>query len=227
MNRHILIVLVLFVVASACDRRQEQTPVLDQQQLAATYFGADAAWYVDNIPFFECSDKQIEQVYYYRWQLYKAHIRNTGTNEYVVTEFINHVPWDNEPYCTINAASMHHIYEGRWLKDDRFMNGYINNLYQKGGNNRRYSESIADASYARYLVNGDDAFVEGHLDSMIAVYEGWSDHWDSSKQLYYIPAMPDATEYTIASIDACCRSRLAPFWIIAKRDALRQFRIRA
>src|SRR5262249_49437879 len=30
----------------------------------------------------------------------------------------------------------------------------------------------------------------------------WDDHWVEAKGLYYIPAMPDATEYTIASIDA-------------------------
>jgi hypothetical protein len=62
--------------------------------------------------------------------MYKAHIRAVGNNGYVITEFINHVPWDREPFCTINAASMHHIYEGRWLKDNRYMDGYINNLFQ-------------------------------------------------------------------------------------------------
>ena len=31
---------------------------------------------------------------------------------------------------------MHHIYEGRWLKDDRYMDGYINYMYQNGGNDR-------------------------------------------------------------------------------------------
>lgn len=78
----------------------------------------------------------------------------------------------------------------------------INYLYQDGGNNRQYSESIADAAYARYLVNGDAGFLTKHLDSMKRHFNGWYDHYDSSKQLYYIPAMPDATEYTIASIDA-------------------------
>ncbi len=116
--------------------------------------------------------------------------------------FINHVPWDRDPYCTINAASMHHIYEGRWLKDNRYMNGYIDYLFQKGGNDRRYSESIADAAYARYQVNADAAFITKQLDSMKSIYDQWSDHWEEAKQLYYIPAMPDATEYTIASIDA-------------------------
>jgi hypothetical protein len=176
--------------------------VCDHNKLAKKYYQEDAQWYLDNIPFFECSDKQIEQVYYYRWKLYKAHIRNVGDNSYVITEFINHVAWDRDPYCTINAASMHHIYEGRWLKNNHYMDGYINYLYQDGGNDRRYSESIADAAFARYLVNADSGFIIKQLDSMQRIYNEWFDHFDSGKNLYYIPAMPDATEYTIASIDA-------------------------
>ena len=149
---------IFLVLLSGCAGPTEKR-FLDRESLAGEYYQQDSAWYLENIPFFECSDKQIEQVYYYRWKLYKAHIRNVGTNQYVITEFINHVPWDRDPYCTINAASMHHIYEGRWLRDNRYMDGYINYLYQHGGNNRRYSESIADAAYARYLVNADSAFL--------------------------------------------------------------------
>jgi len=195
------IVIWISLFLTGC-REENPYPILDQHKLAKEYYQEDAEWYLDNIPFFECSDKDIEQVYYYRWKMYKAHIRNVGTDNYIITEFINHVPWDREPYCTINAASMHHIYEGRWLKDNRYMDGYIDYLIQKGGNNRRYSESIADAAYARWLVNADSAFICRQLDSMKYSYAQWQDHWDSSKQLYYIPAMPDATEYTIASIDA-------------------------
>ncbi|MBL7740835.1 MAG: hypothetical protein JNK14_16565 [Chitinophagaceae bacterium] len=61
---------------------------------------------------------------------------------------------------------------------------------------------MADAVYARYLVNTDTAFLLAQLDSMKSIYYQWADHWDAAKNLYYIPAMPDATEYTIASIDA-------------------------
>jgi len=195
-----LIALTTIAFIGCNDKEQFVLP--DHVKLAKEYYQEDAQWYLDNIPFFECSDKQIEQVYYYRWKLYKAHIRHVGDNSYVITEFINHVPWDRDPYCTINAASMHHIYEGRWLRDDRYMDGYINYLYGGGGNNRRYSESIADAAYARYLVNTDSAFLIKQLDSMQQMYTEWNDHFDSAKNLYYIPAMPDATEYTIASIDA-------------------------
>jgi hypothetical protein len=193
---------ILFVSFLACINNKSESQVLDHKKLATEYFNTDAQWYLDNIPFFECSDKQIEQVYYYRWKMYKAHVRHVGDNQYVITEFINHVGWDREPYCTIDAASMHHIYEGRWLKDTRYVDGYIYNLCQLGGNNRHYSESIADAVYANYLVNKDSAFAIQQLDSLKKLYNDWSDHWDSSKNLYWIAAMPDATEYTIASVDA-------------------------
>lgn len=184
-----------------CNSRSDQQ-IVDAPRLARQFYGADAQWYLDNIPFFECSDKQIEAVYYYRWKMYKAHIRHVGKSKYVITEFINHVPWDREPFCTINAASMHHIYEGRWLKNSNYMDAYIDYLNKEGGNDRRYSESVADATFNRYLVDLDSAFVVSQLDSLKNTYRQWSDHRDSSKNMYYIPAMPDATEYTIASIDA-------------------------
>jgi hypothetical protein len=187
---------ILLFVFSSCEQLPNHT------QIAKEKFNEDYQWFVDNIPFFECSDKEIENVYYYRWKLYKAHLRNVGPDKFIITEFINHVPWDKEPFCTINAASMHHIYEGRWLRNPSFINGYIYNLYQEGGNNRQYSESVADATYASYLVNADKDLVINQLDRMKAIFKGWDDHWDVTKNLYYIPAMPDATEYTIASIDA-------------------------
>src|SRR4029078_9961533 len=55
---------------------------------------------------------------------------------------------------------------------------------------------------ARYLVNKDSTFIVKQVDSMKHIYNLWSDHFYSVKNLFYIPAMPDATEYTIASIDA-------------------------
>lgn len=197
-----LAVIVLCSCTGSSNNTTGAYPIIDNNKLATQYFQEDSQWYINNIPFFECSDKQIQDVYYYRWKMFKAHIRSVGDNAYVITEFITHMPWDREPFCTINAASMLQIYEGRWLKDSRYIDGYIDNLYQNGGNNRQYSEGIADAAYANYLVNADSTFITSQLDSMKNKFDGWYDHWDSAKNMYYIPAMPDATEYTIASIDA-------------------------
>ncbi|HTR81071.1 MAG TPA: glycosyl hydrolase family 65 protein [Bacteroidota bacterium] len=180
----------------------DKSQIVDRGALATKYFKQDAQWYIDNIPFFECSDKKIEEVYYYRWKLYKAHIRNIGEDGYMITEFLDKVSWDKEPYSSLNDATDFHIYEGRWLKNRTYLDGYINYMYRGGGDDRHFSEGIADAVYAFYLVNADSCFIENQLGVMQHVYNLWLDHYDLSKELYYIEPIADATEYTISSIDA-------------------------
>jgi hypothetical protein len=177
------------------------TTILSRQLLKEN-FGNDAPWFQKNIPLFEISDPQIQQIYYYRWKLYKAHIRDMGDRGYIITEFLDDVSWDKAPYASLNDATGFHIYDGRWLKDDRYINGYIDYMYTGGGNDRHFSEAITDATYARYLVNGDAAFATRHLDVMRHIFHLWDDHFDFSKGVYYIEPLLDATEYTISSIDA-------------------------
>lgn len=178
------------------------THFINHEIVAGKYFNFDKEWYLENIPFFECSDKTLTDVYYYRWKLFKAHIRDVGTDGYVITEFLNAMSWDRKPYNSLNDATSFHIYEGRWLKDNQYINGYIDYLYQHGGNDRHFSEAIADAAYAAFLVNSDTLFIKKQLRSMISIFNQWYDHYDLSKGLYYIEPLLDATEYTISSIDA-------------------------
>jgi len=174
--------------------------LLNKTQLVAQYYGNDSAWYLQNIPFFECSDKQIEEVYYYRWKMYKAHIRKVNPPyHYVVTEFIT--GWGAEPYSTTNAASGFHIREGRWLKNNLYLDGYLSYLY-KENKAVGYSENIADGAWQRYLVNSDSVFVTGLVEYMEKVFNQWQGNYDASKHLYYIQPISDASEYTISSIDA-------------------------
>ncbi|KQS36763.1 discoidin domain-containing protein [Pedobacter sp. Leaf194] len=194
-----LIFWVIFHGATA----QEKSPVLPAINiLADQYYGVRADWYLKNIPFFECSDKKLEQVYYYRWRLLKAHLRNIGEKGYVFTEFLNGMSWDLKPYNTINCATPFHIYEARWLKNHNYVEDYINYMYKSGGNDRHFTESIADASYAYYKVNPDIEFITSQLKDMLRIYEAWDDKYDSTKQLYYIEPINDATEYSISSIEA-------------------------
>ncbi|MDD3322097.1 MAG: trehalase family glycosidase [Paludibacter sp.] len=176
--------------------------IIDSNKLASQYFNEDAQWYIENIPFFECSDKKIQEVYYYRWKLYKAHIRNVGESRYVITEFLDNVTWDKDPYSSLNDATGFHIYEGRWLKNSKFINGYIDYMFRGGGNDLHFSEAITYASFANYLVNADSAFITNQLGIMQHIYNLWLDHYDLNKNLYYIEPLADATEYTISSIDA-------------------------
>ncbi|HEY0777413.1 MAG TPA: hypothetical protein VGD56_05545 [Gemmatirosa sp.] len=177
-------------------------PVLDAHRIARERFGADAPWYEANIPFFESADSTLDRVYYYRWQLYRAHLRDLGPRGYIVTEFLDDVPWQRQPFASLNDATTFHVYEGRWLRDRRYVGDYLDFMYAGGGNDRHFSEAIADAVYARFLVDGDTAAALAHLDAMRHVYNLWDDHYDFAKRLYWIEPLLDATEYTIASIDA-------------------------
>src|SRR5580698_4472247 len=141
---------------------QDGTNILPESSLATQYFGNDAPWFEQNIPFFDCSDSQINQIYYYRWQLYKAHLKDIGRRGFIVTEFLDDVGWAWNPYQSLNDATAFHINEGRWLRDQRYIDDYINFMYH-GGNDRHFSESIAAATYGSYLVSGDRDFAIKNL----------------------------------------------------------------
>ncbi|BDI33147.1 hypothetical protein CCAX7_51980 [Capsulimonas corticalis] len=187
--------------AHGANGKRGETNILPQATLAASHFGHDAPWYKENIPFFECSDPQITEIYYYRWKDYKSHLRDLGARGYIATEFLDDVGWSLKPYESLNDATAFHIHEGRWLRDRRYMDDYIDFMYH-GGNDRHFSESIADAAYSRYLVDSDRAFAVKNLEEMKRIYQQWDDHWDAGKGLYFIEPLLDATEYTISSIDA-------------------------
>ncbi|MHC4586383.1 MAG: hypothetical protein ACYS3N_17775, partial [Planctomycetota bacterium] len=54
----------------------------------------------ENCPLFECPDKEIEKTYYYRWWLYRKHIKKQS-GQFVVSEFIKRPP--------INCPAGHHL----------------------------------------------------------------------------------------------------------------------
>ncbi|MCJ2187184.1 MGH1-like glycoside hydrolase domain-containing protein [Novosphingobium beihaiensis] len=174
---------------------------LDHAAIARARFGNDAPWYEHRIPYFESADAKIDAVYYYRWSIFRAHQRDLGKLGYITTEFADDVDWQRHPYASLNDASGFHIAEGRWLNDRRFTGDYINFMYE-GGNDRHFTDHMADSVWGRYLVDGDRAAVTRHLPVMRHIYGLWDDHYDFTKGLYFIEPLLDATEYTVSSIDA-------------------------
>ena len=175
---------------------------LDRKTLARTYFGADAPWFLDRIPFLEIDDPEIQQIYYYRWKVFRSHIREIGLQGTTVLEFLPDVPWAREPYTDLNDSASFHLREGRWLRDASVVDDLIDHEYTGGGNDRHFSESIAAATVDTTLVSGDSAPALRHLDTMQHIYNLWDDHLDRTRNLYWVEPLADATEYTISSIDA-------------------------
>jgi hypothetical protein len=166
-------------------------------------------WMAKNVPLFECPDKEIEEIYYFRWWTYRKHIRQTPDG-FVVTEFLPQVSWSKK-YNTINGSAPHHIYEGRWIHDPVYMNDYTRFWFRRGGDaggvSKVYSEWFADAIYARYIVNTDEIFITDLLDDLLKNYEAWSrdgalnNLWQKNRQLdnglYWQIDSWEATEFSI------------------------------
>jgi hypothetical protein len=176
--------------------------LLDANATTSKYFGNDAPWYRDRIPLFESSDADITDTYYYRWTTFRSHQRDVGTYGFITTEFLDDVTWQNKPWASLNDATGFHLLEARWCRDRRFKEDYATFMYSKDSNKRHFSESVAAAVWQGYLVDGSVPDAIKRLDVMQNLYEAWKDSYDTSKGLYWVEPLRDATEYTISSIDA-------------------------
>jgi len=145
----------------------------DDEELYVQHFNNAAAWDFlrDNIPLFECPDKELEEIYYFRWWTYRKHIKQTPDG-FLITEFLPKVGWAKK-HNTINCPAAHHFYEGRWLRDRRYLDDYSVFWFRKGGDPRRYSFWAADALHARYLVNQDKERLFDLLPDLMDNYRNW------------------------------------------------------
>lgn len=167
------------------------------------HYGNDAEWYRDRIPIFECSDESITEVYYYRWNVYRTHQRNIGSQGYITTEFIDNVGWQTQPWASNNCAAIFHLNEGRWCRDPRYKQDHATFMYSSNSNPRQYTEGLAAGVWNNYLVDGNPELALSLLESMQENWDAWvNERFDESKGLFWIAPLQDATEYTIASIDA-------------------------
>jgi len=139
----------------------------------------------DNIPLLDCPDKEIEEIYHFRWWTYRKHLKRTPDG-FVITEFLPKVGWAGK-HNTINCAAGHHLYEGRWLRDPGFLDDYSLFWFRRGGEPRRYSFWAADALWARYTANGNAQLVKDLLPDLVRNYEAWEkDHLDASGLFWQI-----------------------------------------
>lgn len=200
--------LALFTLLPSSARAAAVNGALNATAITTAYFGNDAPWYESRIPLFESSDTTLNDVYYYRWNIFRAHQRDLGPLGFISTEFLDDVSWQLFPFASLNDATGFHLGEGRWLRDRRYAHDYVDFLYTYHdqsatyGNDRHFSEAIADAAWRVYLVDGDLSALAPHRAAMETIYDEWEDHYDATKGLYWVEPLYDATEYTISSIDA-------------------------
>ena len=149
----------------------------DDDELYVQHISNPHAWEFlkDNIPLFECPDPVVERTYYFRWWTYRKHIKKTPDG-FVITEFLPAVPWAGK-HNTINCTASLHINEGRWLRDQRYLDDYATFWFRKGGALRSYTTWLAHAICTHSVVTGDHKLPDMLLDDFVANYRAWEQGW--------------------------------------------------
>jgi hypothetical protein len=158
-------------------------------------------WLQKEIPFFECPDREVEEMYYFRWWSFRKHLVQT-TNGFVITEFLTPVRHAGV-FNTISCATGFHIAEGRWLLDQKYVDDYI--LFWLRGNDgksqphfHKYSSWLESAAYDRSLVNGDKTFLMNLLDDFVADYHTWETERQLPNSLFWQYDVRDGMEESIS-----------------------------
>ena len=182
---HMVPALLLCSVALTMRAASPLPPLLDPESFRHYFTGFVAqehdflkdepsfnwSWFQKNIPWVDLPDKEMEQIYYFRWYSFQKHI-HPSPNGYMIDEFLDNVPWAGK-YNSIDAAAAHHLREARWLRDPIYAQQYARFWFSPGAEPRRYSFPVADAIYAVYLAQGDKQLPQSLLAKLVDNYEAW------------------------------------------------------
>ena len=89
-----------------------------------------------------------------------------------MSKFLPDVSWAAK-LNTISCSAAHHFYEGRWLRDRKYLDDYARFWFRKGGNPRLYSFWAADAIRSRALVTQDQQLAIELLPDLVENYREW------------------------------------------------------
>ncbi|MEA5360795.1 LamG-like jellyroll fold domain-containing protein [Amycolatopsis sp., V23-08] len=192
------------------------THFLDHSAALAGY--ADPAWYEANIPFVDLPDATMQSVYYYRWRVFKEHLRYTDPADgWISTEFLDCCGYA-APYQAINAAAGHQLTEGRWLRDPGYGQDYLKFWLTGPGAGPKpatddvnadttdwaheYSVWLATSAYGQAQVSGDFAPLRELLPALVRQYRGWDKQFNADLGLYWSVPVWDAMEFSASSYES-------------------------
>ena len=169
-------------------------------------------WMTENVPLFECSQQDFEELWYFRWWTLRKHLKQTPVG-YAMTEFLVNRSYADQ-YNLIASGVGHHILESRWLRNPLYLDQVMNTWY-KGNNGQpmkriaNYSSWMPWALWNRYLVDGRKDWIVSMLPSLEWEYN----HWETTHtrtvtvpgaapsdqgMLYWQADVQDAMEETIS-----------------------------
>ena len=161
-----------------------------------------------NIPLFDCPDKELERTYYFRWWTYRKHVKQTPDG-FIITEFLPKVGWSGK-HNSINCPASHHFYEGRWLRDHRYLDDYARFWFYGGGSVRAYTFPAAEAMWNYMLVHPNQALQDTLYEKLKENYAGWERERRDTTGLFWQIDGYDGGECSISGYQAGDHSGYRP-----------------
>ena len=158
-------------------------------------------WMTQNVPLFDCPNKDFEEMWYYRWWTLRKHIELTPVG-YAMTEFLVNRNYADQ-WKLIASGVGHHIHESRWLRDTTYLDQIVRTWY-KGNDGQpmnklvNYSSWIAHSLWQRHLVDGRKQWYIDLLPSLEWEYNHWETTHTREGGLYWQADVQDAMEETIS-----------------------------
>ncbi|MDR0387453.1 MAG: hypothetical protein LBH57_05405 [Treponema sp.] len=171
----------------------------DDNELYINHIPNDAAyrWMADHVPLIDIPDRELEQVYYFRWWTYRKHIRKTPSG-FIISEFLPDVSWAGK-YNSISCAAGHHIREGRWLRDEPAVDAYINYWYGESDSINAYAHWIEQALWDLCELRGDYSLGVKNLDRMAYWFrERESKYFHRETGLFWGTSNNDGQEFAVS-----------------------------
>lgn len=152
-------------------------------------------WFEQNIPWLDVPDKDLEEIYYFRWYSFQKHIKQIPSG-FVIDEFEDIVPWAGK-HNTISAAAGHHVREARWLRNPKYVEDYTNFWFSPEGEPRRYSFWAADSVYQLFLATANKQFAVNLLPGLLENYAEWEQNRQDANGLFWQIDDRDGMEFSI------------------------------
>ena len=127
----------------------------------------------ERMPRFECPDEDIVRTYYFRWWVFRKHLRRTSEG-WVITEFLPNVPYAGA-HNTIVCPAGHHLREARWLADPDIAADAVRFWLASTNSVHRWNYASWPVSGLRWIVEvtGDRKLAADLLDDAVRYYRGW------------------------------------------------------
>ncbi|MDR3727466.1 MAG: trehalase family glycosidase [Terracidiphilus sp.] len=176
---------------------QEQMVRQHAQEASAQNSDDPWQWMLANVPWFESSDANFQQIYYFRWFAFQKHIVHTDRGD-LLNEFLYKVKWAGYGN-TVSDAVPHHLREARWLRNPKLANDYTRFWFSSDApHNRDYSVALAATVQDVTLATGNTSLGTDLLPAMVDNYHAWEATHQDRNGLFWSIDTRDGMEISIS-----------------------------